>query len=133
MAKTRALELAAAHLILFGCRQKVLKPAKSGAKDRKAKLRKARYYLARIVFELAEIEIREAINTVKTGSGAAKETDQFFKAIREQVDNHFPEAAEVLDSAFSDFQNEHPGGDLDIALKNESFARLIDSRVKKAH
>lgn len=131
VAKTRGLELAAAHLILFGCRQKVLKPAKSGGKDRKAKLRKARYYLARIVFELAEDEIRKAISKVEKGSRATKEIDEFFNAIRDQVDNHFPKAAEMLDSAFTDFQKEHPGGDLDIALKNENFARLIDTRVKK--
>ena len=129
IAKTRALELAAAHLILTECRKRALKPTKATGKDGKAKLRKARYYLARIVFVKGEKKIRESIAALKGQSGTAKEVQLFSKAILEQVDGHFPKAAEMLETALSEFQVRH-GGDLELAMKNEEFARLIHSKMQ---
>jgi hypothetical protein len=54
LARQRALELTAAYVILAECRAKALKPT---GKERKSKLRKARYYLARAIFTMAQSQI----------------------------------------------------------------------------
>ena len=61
LARQRALELTAAYVILTECRSKALRPT---GKDRKAKLRKARYYLARGIFIMAQSQICPAIETL---------------------------------------------------------------------
>ena len=121
--------MAAAHLILTECRKRALKPTKAAGKEGKAKLRKARYYLARIVFVKGERKIRDSIEMLKGQSGTAKEVQLFSKGILEQVAVHFPKAAELLETALAEFQAKH-GGDLDVALKNEEFALLIHSKMQ---
>jgi hypothetical protein len=124
-ARQRALELTAAYLILSTCREKAMKPA---GKDKKARLRKARYYLARAVFRMSERQILPAIESLAKKEAAAKEANTLIKLVGTQVDSQFAQAAQILEDALTEFQKTHQG-DLDTALKNEEFARLVTVKV----
>lgn len=127
LARHRALELTAAYVILTECRAKALKPT---GKERKAKLRKARYYLARAIFTMAESQIRPAIESLAKKSPGAREANQLIKLVTQAVETRFSKAAQTLEDALTEFQKTRPG-DLDTALKNEEFARLAAVKLEE--
>jgi hypothetical protein len=127
LARQRALELTAAYVILAECRAKALKPT---GKERKSKLRKARYYLARAIFTMAQSQICPAIDSLSRKSPGAKEADQLIKLVKHAVESRFSKATQALEDALSEFQKTRPG-DLDTALKNEEFARLVTVKLEE--
>lgn len=124
-ARQRALELVAAYVILSNCRARALKPA---GKDKKSKLRKARYYLARAVFTMAQQQICPAIESLAASGPPAKGAEELIKLVEHEVESRFEKATQVLEAALAEFQKKYPG-DLDTALKNESFATLIATKL----
>lgn len=128
VAQQRALELAAAYVVLSECRTLALKPSGS---HKKVILRKARYYLARAVFKMAERQIRSSVESLAKKPPSAKEAGVLIKLVRSQVQAQFTKATQVLEDAFAEFQKTR-SGDLDTALKNEAFAQLVATALDRA-
>jgi len=128
MAQRRALELTASYVILSECRTLALKPTGS---RQKVMLRKARYYLARAVFKMAEGDLRSTVESMAKQPPNTKEAGHLIKFVRSRVQAEFTKATQVLEDAFSEFQKNH-SGDLDTALKNEDFATLVAAKLDPA-
>jgi hypothetical protein len=125
MAQQRALELTAAHVILSECRTLALKPIGG---HKKVMLRKARYYLARAVFRMAEGDVRSSVESRAKKPPNKKEAGDLIQLVRTRVQAQFTKATQVLEGAFSEFQKTH-SDDLDTALKNEVFAELVATKL----
>jgi hypothetical protein len=128
LAQQRALEFTVAYVILSDCRTLASKPS---GNQKKAMLRKARYYLARAVFKMAEGDLRSRIEALATKRPGTKEADGLIALVRNRVQAQFSKATQVLEDAFAEFQQTH-SGDLDTALKNEEFARLVAAKLDPA-
>ena len=77
---------------------------------------------------MAQSQICPAIASLSQKSPKAKKADQLIKLVKHEVDSRFNEATQALEDALAEFQKTRPG-DLDTALKNEEFARLVTKKL----
>jgi AIPR protein len=130
--RTRVLEILAAHVINNACRRAV---AKLKDKDRRARLRKAAYYLARLIFLFNETVIQKLIETAAGSENPeASVAIGLIRSLESVVTKSFPKAAGKFEAALSEYSAENTS-DEDAALKNTHFAALVfklDSEAQKS-
>lgn len=119
--KLHALKLFVSHSILTDCRERLMKWKPRGtAPD----IRKARYYVARLVYRQCEAEIEQHLLAAAQTKPTKRVAETLLTFLGTVVEQQFDNACQRFSDRLVRFQKTHPQS-LDAALKNEQFARAV--------
>lgn len=122
-----ALKLLAAQQILSDCRERLMAMQ---AEPGSIEVRKARYYIARLVYRFAEFEIEKQLMSLSGQLPSKRVSESLLRFLADLVSVNFEAACELFQKRLKAFQSQHPIS-LDAALKNENFAHLLFEKLPR--
>jgi hypothetical protein len=125
-ANARALEILAARCIENACRSQIAKVPK----EQRGPLKKGAYYLARIILRQHEAKVRDVVAKHRDEERKPDVAKKVIAAVTTFGTEGFSAARAVFEAALKEYLGKE-GGNEDAALKNTSFATLVDDRSVK--
>lgn len=116
-----ALKLLMSHSILTNCRERLIK---GKPQETAPDIRKARYYVARLIYRACECEIVQKLNSASQEKPSKRVAESLLKFFASIVETQFDKASRLFISRLQSFQETNKLV-LDAALKNEQFASAV--------